>query len=92
MYTVTKKPLTPNTLWDAKKGKPLCKFTKGVLKTNDTDLVEKLKIMGYEVNGEPDPDDESTGDGLEKDLDDQNGESDKGDTKSNRRNQRAANK
>lgn len=52
MFTVTKKPLTPNTLWDAAKSEPLCKFVKGVLKTNDTDLVEKLKGMGYEVTGE----------------------------------------
>lgn len=58
MFTVTKKPLTPNTLWDAAKGKPLCKFVKGVLETNNTDLVEKLKGMGYEVTGEADKDDE----------------------------------
>ena len=90
MYTVTKKPLTSNTLWDAEKSKPLCKFTKGVLKTNDTDLVEKLKKMGYEVAGEPDPDSESTGDGLKKDSDDQNGEPEKGTQR--RRNQRAADK
>ncbi len=54
MYTVTKKPLTANTIWDAKKGVPLCKFVNGVFKTNDTDLVEKLKNMGYEVTGEKD--------------------------------------
>lgn len=54
MFIVKKKPLSANTIWDAQKGKPLCEFVKGELKTNDSELVEKLKEMGYEVSGEED--------------------------------------
>lgn len=55
MYTVKKKPLTPNMIWDAKAGKPLCSFGhKGFLETNDKELVDKLAAMGHTVTGEAD--------------------------------------
>lgn len=54
MFTVTKKPKTPNMIWDAANNRPLCKFVKGVFETNDTAVVEKLKGMGYTVSGEAD--------------------------------------
>lgn len=54
MFTVIKKPLTPNIIWDVKKNIPLCKFENGKLETNDVELVEILKAMGYEVTGEVD--------------------------------------
>lgn len=54
MFTVKKKPKTPNIIWDAAARKPLCKFVKGELKTNDEALAEKLKGMGHEVTGEAD--------------------------------------
>lgn len=71
MYTVTKKPLTPNTVWDAETGKPLCKFVKGKLVTNDEQTVERLGEMGHTVEkaddgsdvGEPKKD---AGDGAGK--------------------------
>jgi len=54
MFTVIKKPLTPNTIWDVKNRCTLCKFKNGKLETNDTVLVEKLGAMGHEVTGEAD--------------------------------------
>lgn len=54
MFTVKKKPLTPNMIWDADNNKPLCKFVKGQLTTNDEALVEKLTALGCEVSGEAD--------------------------------------
>lgn len=55
MFTVKKKPNTPNIIWDAEsKKRPLCKFVKGVFETNDAAVAEKLKGMGYEVTGEAD--------------------------------------
>lgn len=55
MFTVKKKPNTPNIIWDAESKKhPLCKFVKGVFETNDEAVAEKLKGMGYEVTGEAD--------------------------------------
>lgn len=63
MFTVKKKPKTPNILWDSTAGKPLCKFVKGELKTNDEALAYKLKGMGYDVTGEADqPEGESPAD------------------------------
>lgn len=53
MYTVKKTPKTPNIIWDAKAGKPLCKFEKGIIITNDEVVVSRLKELGYEVEGEP---------------------------------------
>lgn len=55
MYTVTKKPKTPNMIWDVENNRPLCKFgKKGILETNDGTLAEKLKAMGHTVTGEVD--------------------------------------
>lgn len=48
-YTVTKKPLTANTIWDAEAGKPLCRFDKGVIDTDDDELANKLKALGHTV-------------------------------------------
>ena len=42
MFIVTKKPKTPNILWDGENNRPLCKFVKGVLETSD----EKLAFKG----------------------------------------------
>lgn len=56
MITVKKKPLTPNIIWDAGTNSPLCEFKKGVFRTNDKALADKLEALGYEVSGEPDPD------------------------------------
>lgn len=53
MFTIKKKPLTPNIIWDSSAGKPLCNFGhKGTITTNDRDLAEKLAAMGHEVTGE----------------------------------------
>lgn len=54
MFKVTKKPKTPNILWDASNNCPLCKFVKGVFETNDEALASKLKDMGYTVEGATD--------------------------------------
>lgn len=54
MFKVTKKPNTPNMVWDAFAGKPLCKFVKGVFETNDEALAEKLKAIGHTVTGKAD--------------------------------------
>lgn len=54
MLTVKKIPKTPNILWDAAAKKPLCRFVKGKLETNDEALADKLEGMGYEVTGEAD--------------------------------------
>lgn len=54
MFRITKKPRTPNMIWDASAGKILCKFEKGVLKTNDETLAAKLKAMGHTVTGKAD--------------------------------------
>ena len=54
MFRVTKKPKTPNILWDASSNRPLCKFVKGVFETNDEPLAFKLKGMGYKVEGDAD--------------------------------------
>lgn len=54
MFTVKKIPKTPNILWDAAAKKPLCRFVKGKLETNDEALADKLKGLGYEVTREAD--------------------------------------
>lgn len=54
MFKVTKKPKTPNMIWDASSDRPLCKFVKGVFETNDEALAYKLKGMGYTVEGKAD--------------------------------------
>lgn len=70
MFTVKKKPLTPNIIWDSSAGRPLCNFGhKGLLKTNDMELARKLEAMGHTVTGEAEvpaqPDPEQPGDGAE---------------------------
>ncbi len=52
MFKVTKKPKTPNILWDASGNRPLCKFVNGVFETNDEALASKLKDLGYAVESE----------------------------------------
>jgi hypothetical protein len=54
MFTVKKKPLTSNTIWDAENDRPLCRFVKGVFQTDDPAVAEQLKGLGYEVTGEAD--------------------------------------
>lgn len=54
MFRVTKKPKTPNILWDASNNRPLCRFMKGVFETNDEALASKLKDLGHTVEGEAD--------------------------------------
>lgn len=54
MFRVTKKPKTPNILWDASHNRPLCKFVKGVFETDDEELAFSLKGKGYKVEGEAD--------------------------------------
>lgn len=54
MFIVTKKPKTPNIIWDNAAKKPLCKFVKGKYETNDKAIADKLKGMGYIVEGEVD--------------------------------------
>lgn len=55
MFRVTKKPKTPNMVWDSDNNRPLCKFVKGIFETNDADIAEKLKAAGHTVTGEADP-------------------------------------
>lgn len=54
MFKVTKKPKTPNIVWDSSANRPLCKFVKGVFETNDEQIAFKLKSMGHTVTGEAD--------------------------------------
>lgn len=54
MFKVTKKPKTPNILWDSSANRPLCKFVNGVIETNDKAVADKLKAMGYTVTGKAD--------------------------------------
>lgn len=55
MFTVKKKPLTPNIIWDGSAGRPLCSFGhRGLLETNDPELAGKLAAMGHMVTGEAD--------------------------------------
>lgn len=54
MFKVTKKPHTPNIIWDASNNRPLCKFVNGVIETNDTALADKLKGLGHIVEGKAD--------------------------------------
>lgn len=50
MYTVTKKPLAPNTVWDAETEKPLCRFEKGKFVTDDERIAKRLEAMGHAIN------------------------------------------
>ena len=86
-YTVTKKPLTANTIWDAAKGEVLCKFKDGVVETDDDALASRLEALGHTVkqneadadsDGSNDPDEkpvDNNGDGTDTDSD-SNGEAD----------------
>ncbi len=59
VYTVKKKPLSPNTVWDAETEKPLCRFEKGTFVTDDERTAKKLEAMGHSVTrmgGEADMD------------------------------------
>lgn len=47
MYRVTGKK--NGILWDNEKNKPLAKFVRGEFITEDAEIAEKLKGMGYEV-------------------------------------------
>ena len=38
-------------VWDAEKGKALCRFEHGVLETNDSRVIDKLLELGYETGG-----------------------------------------
>ena len=54
MFKVTKKPKTPNILWDASSNRSLCRFVNGIFETNDETLASKLKDLGHTVEGEAD--------------------------------------
>lgn len=54
MFKVTKKPKTPNIIWDAANNRLLCRFVNGVLETADEALASKLKDLGHTVEGEAD--------------------------------------
>lgn len=43
MFKVTKKPKTPNMIWDSEKNCLLCKFVKGIFETDDAGVADKLK-------------------------------------------------
>lgn len=64
MYTVTKKRLSPNTVWDVENGKILCRFEKGTFVTDDEQLANKLAAMGHTVVR---TDDEADADGQGSD-------------------------
>ena len=50
MYKVTKKPNTPNIVWNADSKAPLCRFVKGRFETDDKKIADALKAKGYTVN------------------------------------------
>ena len=52
MFKVTKKANSPNIVWDAAKGKPLCRFTGGVFETDCKTVADRLKALGHAVTGE----------------------------------------
>ena len=54
MFKVTKKPKTPNIIWDTSGNRPLCRFVKGVFETNDAALAGRLKALGHTFEGEAD--------------------------------------
>lgn len=49
MFQVTKKPKTPNMVWDTEKNCLLCKFVDSVLETKDKKLADRLKALGHTV-------------------------------------------
>ena len=54
MFKITKKPKTPNIIWDGSSNLPLCRFVKGEIETNDEALASKLKDLGHTIEGEAD--------------------------------------
>ncbi len=52
MFLVKKKPLTPNMVWGGDNKKPLCRFEKGIFRTEDQAVADKLFALGYEVTSE----------------------------------------
>ena len=46
MFRVTKKPNTPNMIWDAEWYCLLCKFENGILETDNADLAKKIGEHG----------------------------------------------
>lgn len=54
MFKITKKPKTPNIIWDGSSNLPLCRFVKGEIETNDEALASKLKDLGHTVEGKAD--------------------------------------
>lgn len=56
LYTITKKPKTPNMLWDGQSKTIIVKFDeKGVFVTKEKALAEKLKALGHTVAEEEEP-------------------------------------
>lgn len=53
VFKVTKKPKTPNILWDAAGNRPLCRFKNGTFETEDEALARNLQALGYVVDPEP---------------------------------------
>ncbi len=65
MFRVTKKPGTPNIVWDASKSRRLCRFVHGVFETGDETVASRLKSLGHTVEKtEEDPLDEMKADEL----------------------------
>lgn len=58
-YTITKRPLTPNSLWDDEKGGIFCSFSNGKIETDDDGLAEKLEALGHTVTRNADADEKS---------------------------------
>jgi spermidine/putrescine-binding protein len=52
MFTVKKKALTSNIIWDAENNQPLCRFVNGIFQTEDKAAASKLAEMGYEVTSD----------------------------------------
>lgn len=53
MFKVTKKPKTPNMIWDASNNRPLYKSAKGIFETDDAGVADKLESMGHTVTEIP---------------------------------------
>lgn len=53
MFKVSKKPKTPNMIWDSEKNCLLCKFVKGIFETDDAGVADKLETMWHTVTEIP---------------------------------------
>lgn len=51
MYVVSKKPNTPNIVWDTVNKVPLCKFVNGHFETDNKKVADALKVKGHTVTG-----------------------------------------